>query len=303
MPDNAIEIRNLYKGYDRHDPVLKGLSMTVPKGSIYGFIGQNGTGKSTTLNTLMGLLKADSGTVQMLGENSWGISAETKTHIAYVSEVSFHFSWLNVQQSLDYVAQFYPNWDREKAVELLSALKIQTNKKVTSLSLGQTRAVSLIAALCCNPDLLILDEPAGNLDVVARRLFQQYILDFAQQEGKTVLLSSHVLTDLERVVDRIGIIRDGKIIVEDELDTLKEQTRKIRLVYESTPPVNFDVPNLIQVETNKNEVRLIVSSLDEGLLPQYRCISGAKVEVRSMGLEDIFVAYSLAEVSPLKMRA
>jgi len=293
MSENAIEIRDLYKGYTKDEPVLKGLSMTVPTGSIYGFIGKNGTGKSTTLNTIMGLLKADAGAVSILGQNAWGLPVATKRRIAFVAETSFHFNWLTVQESLDYVAQFYSTWEANKATELLSALEIQPHKKISALSLGQTRSISLIGALCCNPDLLVLDEPSGNLDVVARRLFQQYLLDFAQQPGKTVLLSSHVLTDLERVVDRVGILRDGKIIMEDDLDNLKENTRHLRLLYTDEVPNHFDIPNIVHTEYFKNEVRLTVHNLNEHELGSYRCLQNAKVEVQEMSLEDIFVSYSL----------
>lgn len=294
MSKNAIEIKDLHKGYRRGETVLNGLNMNVPEGSVYGFIGRNGTGKSTTLNTLMGLLKPWSGRVKILGEEPWGLPVSTKRRIAYAPEVSFHFSWLNVRESLAYIAQFYPDWKQVKAEEMLDALDISLNKKIMELSLGQTRSVSIIAAICCNPDLLILDEPSGNLDVIARRLFQNYIIDFMRQENKTVLISSHILTDLERIIDNIGIIRNGRMIVEDELDSLKEKTHKLRLVYDNEPPRDFDIPNIISRESFANEVQIVLSDLDKEALPSCQCIAQArKVEIQPMSLEDIFVAYSL----------
>lgn len=292
MSGNAVEIDELYKGYAQDELVLKGLSMRVPTGSIYGFIGQNGSGKSTTLNTLMGLLQPQDGRVKILNDNAWGISAATKARIAYVPEVSFHFSWLTVREMMNFVAQFYPSWNPREADELLAAIELPADKKINSLSLGQSRSVSIITALSCNPDLLILDEPAGNLDVVARRLFQQHIIDFARQEGKSVLLSSHVLTDLERVIDRVGIIRGGKIIVEDELDNLKERLTYLRLIYNGEPPKEIDVPNTIHTERYKNEVRLTVDGCDEQQLRHYPSLAQARIEVQTMSLEEIFVAYS-----------
>lgn len=292
MSKNAIEIKDLQKGYSKDKAVLNGLDMNIPEGSIYGFIGRNGAGKSTTLNTLMGLLKPWSGRVEILGEDPWGLPVSTKRRIAYVPEVSFHFQWLNVMESLAYIAQFYPEWKQALAEEMLNALDISPDKKITELSLGQTRSVSIIAAICCNPDLLILDEPSGNLDVIARRLFQNYIIDFMRQDNKTVLISSHVLTDLERIIDNIGIIRNGRMIVEGELDSLKEKTHKLRLVYDDEPPRDFDIPDIISKEYFASEVRIVLSGLDEERLPSYQCIARArKVEIQPMSLEDIFVAY------------
>ncbi len=299
MSKNAIEIEGLHKGYRGEKAVLNGLDMNVPEGSIYGFIGRNGAGKSTTLNTLMGLLKPWSGSVKILGDASWELPVPTKRRIAYVPETSFHFPWLTVSESLSYIAQYYPGWKQAKANEMLNALDISPDKTVTDLSLGQSRSVSIIAALCCNPDLLILDEPSGNLDVIARRLFQNYIIDFMRQENKTVLISSHILTDLERVIDNIGIIRNGGMIVEDELDSLKEKTCKLRLVYDDEPPRDFDIPNIMSRESFAGEVRIVLSNLEKEALPSYQCIAGArKVEIQPMSLEDIFVAYySLGNVA------
>lgn len=292
MTKNAIEVKNLHKGYSKDEAVLNGLNMNIPEGSIYGFIGRNGAGKSTTLNTLMGLLKPWSGRVRILGEDPWGLPVAAKRRIAYVPEVSYHFPWLNVRESLAYIAQFYPGWKQALSEEMLDALDISYDKKIKDLSLGQTRSVSIIAGICCNPDLLILDEPSGNLDVIARRLFQNYIIDFMRQGNKTVLMSSHILTDLERIIDYIGIIRNGRMIVEGELDTLKEKIHKLRLVYDNEPPGDFDIPNILSCEHFVSEVRIVLTDLDEETLPSYQCIAGArKVEIQPMSLEDIFVAY------------
>ena len=294
MSKNVIKIKGLCKGYSRGEAVLKGLDMTVPEGSVYGLIGRNGAGKSTTLKTLMGMLKPWSGSVNILGETSWGVSVATKRRITHAAEESFHYPWLTVREALAYIAQFYPGWKQAKADEMLDSLDITPDKQVGGLSLGQSRSLSLIAAICCNPDLLILDEPSGNLDVIVRRLFQQFILEFMRQENKTVLISSHILTDLERVIDHIGIIRNGRMIAEDELDSLKEKTHKLRLVYDNEPPRDFDIPNVISQECSAGEARIVLSDLDKEALPSYQCIAGArKVEIQPMSLEDIFVAYAM----------
>jgi ABC-2 type transport system ATP-binding protein len=294
MGKNAIEIKDLHKGYHEGEAVLNGLDMTVPEGSVYGLIGRNGAGKSTTLNTLMGMLKPWSGSVTILGGASWGVSVSTKRRITYAAEESFHYPWLTAGEALAYIAQFYPGWNQAKADEMLDALDISPDKRVKGLSLGQSRSVSLIAAICCNPDLLILDEPSGNLDVIVRRQFQQFILDFMRQENKTVLISSHILTDLERVIDHIGIIRNGRMIVEGELDSLKEKTHKLRLVYDNEPPRDFNIPNVISQECFAGEAQIVLSDLDKEALSSYPCVAGArKFEIQPMSLEDIFVAYAM----------
>lgn len=225
----AIEVSGLSKSYDNKINALSGFSMQVPMGSIYGFIGQNGAGKSTAIKALMGLIKADAGSVKVLGEDAWGVSVATKMRIGYMPEISFHFSWMKIQQMINYVAKFYPQWSQETAINLMQSLELSPDRKVSELSLGQTRAVSFIIALSSQPDLLILDEPSANLDVIARRKFLHHVLEFSRGEGKTVMLSSHILTDLEKVVDHIGIIKKGNMVLEENLDSVKERVTQLHL--------------------------------------------------------------------------
>lgn len=296
MNEPALTINELSKNFDGH-VALDHASMQVPRGSIYGFIGQNGAGKSTTLKTVMGLIKADRGEVNVLGENAWGLPVATKAKIAYVPEVSFHFSWLSIEGMMDYVGQFYPHWNKKQALDLLDAIHLDPNKSIKSLSLGQTRSVSIIIGLACNAELLILDEPSGNLDVVARRLFQQVLLDYARAGDKTIVLSSHVLTDLERVVDHVGIIHRGKMLVEDELDNLKENLRYLHLIYSASPPEHFDIPGIVHIERFNNEARLAVANLTSEELNQYRCTQNAQIDIQPMSLEEIFVAYATGQAA------
>jgi len=223
MNEPAIELRGIVKSYGKK-AVLTGLDRLVPKGSVLGLLGTNGSGKTTLIKCALGLIRPQHGSARLLGEDSWALSAEAKMRIGYVPQVINLYPWMKVRHLIDYTAAFYPNWDHELVAKLMAEWTIPANDRIGPLSVGQLQKVAIVLALGHNPDLLVLDEPAASLDPLARRQFLQMIIDLAEPGKRTVLFSTHITSDLERVADRVAILKSGRIAWQGLLEDLKEQT-------------------------------------------------------------------------------
>lgn len=223
MSDPAIEIVGMVKSYGKK-AVLTGVDLSVPKGSVVGLLGTNGAGKTTLIKAALGLIRLDGGQARLLGEDAWDLSAEAKARIGYVPQVINLYPWMKVRHLLDYTAAFYPTWNHGLVNRLISEWSIPVEDRIGPLSVGQLQKVAIVLALGHEPELLLLDEPAASLDPLARRQFLQTIIDLAEPGKRTVLFSTHITSDLERVADRVAILKSGRIAWHGLLEDLKEQT-------------------------------------------------------------------------------
>jgi ABC-2 type transport system ATP-binding protein len=218
-----VELRGIVKSYGSKR-VLTGLDLSIDAGSVVGLLGTNGSGKTTLIKCALGLIRTQAGTARLLGEDAWNLSAAAKARIGYVPQVVRFYPWMKVRHLIDYTAAFYPNWNHELAAKLIEEWSIPPDDRVGPLSVGQLQKLAILLAVGHEPDLLILDEPAASLDPLARRQFLQMIIDMAEPGRRTVLFSTHITSDLERVADRVAILKSGKIVWHGLLDDLKEQT-------------------------------------------------------------------------------
>ena len=220
---NAIEINKLTKSFGRQK-ALDGVDLIVKEGEVYGFIGPNGAGKSTAIRILLGMLRKDSGNVNLLGGDPWNDAVKLHEHIAYVpGDVTL---WPNLTggEVINFLGRLHGGFDSAKQKELIETFQLDIRKKCKSYSKGNRQKVALIAALASNAKMLILDEPTSGLDPLMELIFQDYIHK-AKKEGKTVFLSSHILAEVEAVCDKIGIISQGIIVESGTLDELRHLTR------------------------------------------------------------------------------
>ncbi|MGA2230721.1 MAG: ABC transporter ATP-binding protein [Tepidisphaeraceae bacterium] len=221
--ESAILIRGLVKRFYRNQ-VLRGVDLDVPPGSVVGLLGANGSGKTTLIKCAVGLLRPTAGDSRLLGEDSWNLSAAAKARIGYVPQVISLYPWMKVGELIRYTASFYANWNDELAEQLQKEWGLEENDRVRNLSVGQLQKLAILTAVGHDPDILILDEPAASLDPLARRSFLQLLVELAEPGKRTVLFSTHITADLERVADRVAILKDGRIIHFGGLEELKEQT-------------------------------------------------------------------------------
>ena len=228
-PRVGLRTVGLRKAFGR-TMALDGLNLEVREGEIYGFLGRNGAGKTTTIRALMGILQPDAGEVVLLGRAMARVDTETKRHIGYVSQEPHFYPWMTGAQLGRFVGGFYPTWDHAEFRRLMGALQLPLDRRFSHLSGGMQMKLALALALAHRPALLILDEPTAGLDPVARREFLDILAGQARQRGRTTLFSSHLIEEVDRVADRIGIIEAGRMRYEGSLAELKATVRRVREV-------------------------------------------------------------------------
>lgn len=220
---NIIEIKGLSKSYGKQ-VALEGVNLNVKKGEVYGFIGPNGAGKSTTIRILLGMIKKDGGVVKILGKDPWDNAVEIHKKLAYIpGDVNL---WPNLTggEVIDFLGRLNGQVDSNLKQELLEKFQLNPKKKCRSYSKGNRQKVALVSAFLSDAEVLILDEPTSGLDPLMEQVFQSCILE-SKKQGKTIFLSSHILAEVEALCDRVGIIRQGKIVEEGTLDELRHLTR------------------------------------------------------------------------------
>lgn len=220
---SAIEIRDVHRSYRGGQDVLSGVSFSVEEGEVVGLLGMNGAGKTTLINILMGMLRARKGEVRVLGLDPTRDPVELKRRVGFVSEEQV----LPPSMTVDSVARFhkelFPTWDAEMEAQLRGRFHFDGGAKVGTLSKGQARQLALLCAVAHRPELLILDEPAGSLDPAMRRGFLETSIQLLAESGTTVLFSSHHMSDVERIAGRVVIIGDRRVLLDAELDVLREE--------------------------------------------------------------------------------
>ena len=290
MSANVIQTRNLTKVFER-EKAVDSLSLTVPQGSVIGFLGVNGAGKTTTVRMIMGHLHPTEGEVELLGTNPWKHTEAERRRVAYVSDNMHLPGWMTPKQVIQLNASLYPEWDSALAEHLLYELNLGRWKKYHSFSKGEKRRLCLLLAICQNADVLILDEPAAGLDVVARHKFLDLILERVCDGRRTVFLSTHLLSDLERVVDRMTILHHGQLHLSGTLDDLKTDVRELHLP-DAIPRESLDRHfEILQYTSDEQGTVVIVRNFDEArfraLCQQYGLSETA--QVHGFNLEDLFV--------------
>ncbi|WP_317845467.1 ABC transporter ATP-binding protein [Schnuerera sp. xch1] len=237
---NVIETRKLTKSYGKYE-ALRGVDLTVKQGEVYGFIGPNGAGKSTTIRILLGMLRKDAGEAKLLGGDPWQDAVALHQRLVYIpGDVTL---WPNLTggEVIDFLGRLHGKINSSRRKELLGRFQLDPKKKCRSYSKGNRQKVALVSAFLSDAELLILDEPTSGLDPLMEQVFQECIFEVRKQ-GKTVFLSSHILAEVEVLCDRVGIIRQGKIVESGTLEELRHLTR-------TTVTVELDKPtNLKQLQ-------------------------------------------------------
>ena len=231
VPSSAppiVEIHRVTRQFG-NKTALDDVSLTVPRGGVFGLIGGNGAGKTTLIKHILGMLKAQSGSVRVFGLDPVENPVGTLGRIGYLSEDRDLPNWMRVGELMRYTQAFFPNWDAAYAEELREAFDLDGNARVKTLSRGQRARAGLLVALAHRPELLVLDEPSSGLDPVVRRDILGAIIRTIADEGRTVLFSSHLLDEVERVADRVAIIHQGRIMLTAPMDEIKESHRRVTL--------------------------------------------------------------------------
>jgi len=226
--DVVVRITGLTRRF-RRTVALDGVDLEVPRGGVYGLVGENGAGKTTLIKHILGLLRAQSGSVEVFGLDPVKVPETVLGHIGYLSEDRDLPGWMRVRELMDYTAAFYPKWDMAYAEKLRQAFELDPAARIRNLSRGQLAKAGLLAALAHRPDFLVLDEPSSGLDVIVRRDILAAIIRTVADEGRTVLFSSHLLDEVERVADRVAMVYNGKIVVDTTMDDIRATHHRVVL--------------------------------------------------------------------------
>lgn len=284
-PSAVLQIRGLRRHFGKV-PAVENVTLTAREGEIYGFLGINGAGKTTTIRLIMGILAAQSGTITLLGETTRRTSVAQKRRIGYVSQEQNFYPWMTCKALGRFVGSFYPTWDAAEFARLLEAFEIPSDRRSSELSGGMRAKLALALAIAPRPALLVLDEPTAGLDPVARREFMQIIVAQARQHRRTTFFSSHLIDEVERCADRVGIIHKGTMQFEGQLEELRERVRRVRLpaTAELQLPADFAVWRDEEIEG----VREVTIYAPVGAWPLLSLPDSA--DFSTLGLEEIFIA-------------
>ncbi len=298
--NDTITIDKLTKHYGQAR-VVDNVSLQVPAGCVYGLLGRNGAGKSTLIKMLMGMVQPDSGRATLLGEDVTELRPQTRGQIAYLAEGHPLYRWMTVGGAARFTKGFFaPDaWHDRFLADVLDHFGISLKQKIGRLSNGQRAQVSLALALASDPQLLILDDPTLGLDTVVRRDFLESMIHLIQRSGRTILFSSHILGDVERVADRIGILVDGVLRVDCPTDYFKAALRRVVLEFTGSVPRYPDCPGLVSQRQIGGKLELVFVGYGEEQAEIARSLGAARVEVLEMNLEDAFIAYTRGETRPL----
>src|SRR5580698_8929656 len=235
----AVAITDLSRRFGAKT-VLDDVSLYVPKGCVFGLVGENGAGKTTLIKHILGLLKAETGTVRVFGLDPVADPVGVLGRIGYLSEQPDLPGWMRVEELIRYMKAFYPRWDAQYAAAMLKQFGLNPAQRISTLSKGQTAKAGLLVAQAHRPELLLLDEPSSGLDPLVRRDILEAVIRTVADEGRTVFFSSHLLEEIERVSDHIAMVHRGKMVLFGSLDEIKLKHRRFTLHFgnaQEKPPV------------------------------------------------------------------
>ncbi len=289
-----IEIAGLRRRFGKK-AALEEVNLSIPRGQVFGLVGGNGAGKTTLLKHILGLLRAESGTVRVFGLDPVRHPVEVLGRIGFLSEDRDVPLWMRVDELMRYQRAFFPKWDDVYAAALMGQFQLDPRAKLKVLSRGELAKMGLLLALAHRPELLVLDEPSSGLDPVVRREMLEALIRAVADEGRTVVFSSHLLDEVERVSDHIGMMAGGRLVLSGSLPEIMESHS--RLVVRFDPPLDQDVspprmPDAAWIGGSGREWSLVSHGDRPALCAALAQAGGAIVDERPASLEDVFICRS-----------
>jgi ABC-2 type transport system ATP-binding protein len=291
MSTLAVQVHGLCKSFDPRRAILQGITTEVRPGDVVGVIGKNGAGKTTLLETMLGFSPPTSGNTRIFGEDCLSMSTAVKTCIGFVPQQDELLPTITGRRQIALTGSFYPHWDTALIDRLAGEWEVPLDRRPSALSGGERQKLSTLLALGNRPDLLVLDEPVASLDPLARRRFLQQMLEIADDSQRAVIFSSHIVSDLERVANRIWIIRDGRLLWDGEMDSLKQSVRRLHIHARRPLPSELGLPRVLSSRRGQDGMTATVTVRDIGdaELQSAAANLDAHVEIEGLGLEDIFL--------------
>jgi ABC-2 type transport system ATP-binding protein len=288
--DTIVQIQGLSKSF-KHVQALDNVDLEISRGSIIGLLGANGAGKSTLLRHIIGLYLPDSGSCTTFGCDAAKLGPKELGRIGYVHQEGELLDWMTVKQLIRYVSTYYPHWNSELEKRYIDEYEISLKSRVGALSPGQRQRLAILIAIGFDPELLILDEPAAALDPLARAQFLDLLLEMIQDQNRTIIISSHILSDVEKVIDHCLVMKAGQIITDATFDDLREKYTQVRLTsLGDALPEHLDFANVLDCRRNQTKATLTVHDLSTEQIDEAAAKLKCRADIQSLPLEEIYKA-------------
>ena len=288
MNSATVEASHLGKAFGSKR-VLHDLSFGVSPGDVIGVLGKNGAGKTTLLELMLGFTQPTDGVVRVFGHESYRLPGDAKSRVGFVPQQDELLDSLNVADQLRVIASFYPRWDSELISRLCGEWSIDLEARIKSMSVGERQKLSILLAFGHKPDLLILDEPVASLDPIARRQFLEQLVEISADGRRAIIFSSHIVSDIERLANRIWILKEGRLDWQGDLDSLKESIVRLHLRGAATLPDSLQIPGALSVRREGQFATAVVRDWSHATQADLvRQIAG-QVTVEPLALEEIFL--------------
>ena len=284
-----VQIKNLSRRFGAK-VALDDVTLEVPRGCVFGLVGENGAGKTTLIKHVLGLLKAEQGSVRVFGLDPVDDPPAVLSRLGYVSEARDLPPWMRVDELLRYTQAFYPKWDAAYAERLRGQFGLDARTKVKHLSRGELAKAALLVALAYRPELLVLDEPSSGLDPVVRRDILEAIVRTVADEGRTVLFSSHLLDEIERVSDRVAMIVNGRVVLNGALDEIKAAHHQVTLRFAEPQALAPKLARALTIDGAGQEWSVLCNGGRQEMISDAIKLGAQVVSERSPTLDEIFVA-------------
>jgi ABC-2 type transport system ATP-binding protein len=289
MSESVVDIKGISRSFGKK-VALDEVDLSVPQGSVVGLVGENGAGKTTLLKHVLGLFKARTGTVRVFGKDPVTDPETVLGEIGYLSEVRDLPDWMKIGELMSYTKAFFPSWDDAFAEELREMFELSLDQKVKTLSRGQRARAGLIAAIAHRPQLLVLDEPSSGLDPVVRRDILSAIIRTVADEGRTVLFSSHLLDEVQRVSDHVAMLHLGKMLLTSPMDDVLTSHHRLTVRFEQPLESPLKLDGALRCEGEGREWTVLCNGEQASVEAQLTQLNGEIVERAAPSLDEIFVA-------------
>lgn len=268
---------------------LSDMNIHIKRGSVYGLVGPNGAGKTTFIKALMSIYKTDGGKI-LIDENSNICDEELKQRIVYISDDLYFFPSYSIRQTAKFYSTVYKNWDEDTFLKLQEVFKIDTKRKARKLSKGMKKQVAFMMGISAKPDIMVLDEPVDGLDPVMRRNIMNIILSEVEERNMTVLISSHNLRELEDICDHVGIMHNGKIVIEKSLDDVKGNIHKLQIAFDAFSPAEFEESfEILHKEEYGSVKQYIIRGESSEIMDKAKEFNPILLDLLPLSLEEVFI--------------
>lgn len=288
---DILTIKDVSKSFGRKQ-VLKNFELKLEKGKFYGLLGKNGEGKTTLIRLLMGVIPPDKGELFYKDKRITSRQSSYKREIGYIAEDCIFYGWMTVKELLAFNSSFYPRWNNAKAEEYLKRFSLYASDQIKKMSRGMKLKLGLITALAAEPELLILDDPTSGMDVPTRHDFLKEIISRLSEAGTTMLFCTHMVHEIEGVIEKLGILDSGNLILDKDYQTVKESIKRIRLQSSDKEfPETIPLDGILTDRGNGHHRELVIYPWDSEQQQKLESLGCTGIEIESLSLEEIFLSF------------